>query len=59
MAKSKGVEFSRGIAKSPLVSGMINVVVYASAVRFFYPLFNLALGTLLYGTYWFMKNKMR
>jgi uncharacterized membrane protein (GlpM family) len=68
MAKSKGAEFSRRIAKSLLVSGMINVVVYASAVRFLYPLFNLALGTLLslaitaasaYGTYWFMKNKMR
>jgi uncharacterized membrane protein (GlpM family) len=67
MAKSKGVEFSRMITKSLLVSGMVNVVVYATAVRFFYPLFSLAAGTLLslatvalsaYGTYWFMKTKM-
>jgi uncharacterized membrane protein (GlpM family) len=68
IAKSKGVEFSRMITKSLLVSGMINVVVYATAVRYFYPQLSLALGTILslamtaasaYGTYWFMKNKMR
>jgi len=68
MAKSKGVEFSRMITKPLRVSGMINVVVYAAAVRYFYPLLGLALGTLLslaitaasaYGTYWFMKNRMR
>jgi hypothetical protein len=68
LAKSKGVEFSRRITKPLLVSSMINVVAYATAVRYFYLLFDLALGTLLalgisamstYGIYWFMKNKMR
>ena len=67
MAKSKGVEFSRRIAKPLLVSGMVNVVAYSIAVRYFYLLFGLALGTVLalgisamstYGVYWFMKNKM-
>ncbi len=68
LAKSKGVEFSRMITKPLLVSSMINVLAYATAVRYFYLLFDLALGTLLalgisagtiYGIYWFMKNKMR
>jgi uncharacterized membrane protein (GlpM family) len=68
LAKSKGVEFSRRITKPLLVSSMINVVAYAIAVRYFYLLFDLALGTVLalgisamstYGIYWFMKNKMR
>ncbi len=67
MAKFKGVEFSRRIAKPLLVSAMVNVVVYSTAVRYFYLLFGLALGTVLalgiaalstYGIYWFMKNKM-
>jgi uncharacterized membrane protein (GlpM family) len=68
MAKSKGVEFSRRMTKPLLVSGMINVLVYSTAVRYFYLLFDLAPGTMLalgisamstYGIYWFMKNKMR
>lgn len=67
MAKSKGVEFSRRITKPLLVSAMVNVVVYSTAVRYFYLLFGLALGTVLalgiaavstYGIYWFMRNKM-
>ena len=67
MAKSKGVEFSRRIAKPLLVSAMINVVAYSTAVRYFYLPLGLALGTVLalgiaalstYGIYWFMKNKM-
>jgi hypothetical protein len=67
LAKSKGVEFSRRMTKPLLVSGMINVVAYSIAVRYFYLLFGLALGTVLalgisaistYGVYWFMKNKM-
>ncbi len=67
MAKSKGVESSRQIAKSLLVSGMINVVVYAAAVRFFYTSLGLAVGTVLalaisavsaYGTYVFMRERM-
>jgi hypothetical protein len=68
LAKSKGVEFSRRITKPLLVSSMINVVAYSTAVRYFYLLFDLALGTVLalgisamstYGIYWFMKNKMK
>ena len=68
LAKSKGVEFSRRITKPLLVSSMINVVVYSTAVRYLYPLLDLALGTVLalgisaistYGIYWFMKNKMK
>jgi hypothetical protein len=67
IAKSKGVEFSRRITKPLLVSAMVNVIVYSTAVRYFYPLFGLALGTVLalgisavstYGIYWFMRNKM-
>ena len=67
MANSKGLEYSRMITKSLLISGMINVVVYTIAVRYFYLLFGLALGTILalsvsagsaYGTYVFMKERM-
>ena len=67
MVKSNGVEYSRMITKSLLISGMINVVAYTVAVRYFYLLFSLALGTILglgvsalsaYGTYIFMKEKM-
>jgi uncharacterized membrane protein (GlpM family) len=67
MAKSKGVESSRKITKSLLVSGMINVVAYAAAVRFFYISFGLAVGTMMalaisavsaYGTYVFMRERM-
>ena len=67
MAKSKGVEFSRRITKPLLVSAMVNVVVYSTAVRYFYLLFGLALGTVLalgisaastYGIYWFLKKRM-
>lgn len=67
LAKSKGVEFSLRITKPLLVSSMIHVVAYSTAVRYFYLLFDLVLGTMLalgisamstYGIYWFMKNKM-
>jgi hypothetical protein len=67
MANSRGVEFSRRVAKSLLVSAMINVVAYSTAVRYSYLHFDLALGTILalgisamstYGIYWFMKNQM-
>lgn len=67
MANSKGVEFSRRVAKPLLVSAMINVVAYSTAVRYSYLHFGLALGTFLalgvsamstYGIYWFMKNQM-
>jgi uncharacterized membrane protein (GlpM family) len=67
MANSRGVEFSRRMSKPLLVSSMINVVAYSTAVRYFYPPFGLALGTALalavsavstFGIYWFLKNKM-
>ena len=67
MAKSNGVEYSRMITKSLLISGMVNVVAYTVAVRYFYLSFGLALGTILalaisagsaYGTYVFMREKM-
>ena len=44
--RSAGPEFSRAVAKSLLVSGQIHVVVYAMAVRIFYPLLGIFLGTL-------------
>jgi hypothetical protein len=43
---SQGMEFSRTVAKPLMVSGLINVTVYATAVRFFYPILGLLLGTL-------------
>lgn len=67
MANSRGVEFSRRMAKPLLVSAMINVLTYSTAVRYFYLPFGLAAGTVLalavsamstYGIYWFLKNKM-
>jgi hypothetical protein len=67
LAKSKGVGFSRRMTKPLLVSSMINVLAYSTAVRYFYLLFDLALGTGLalgvtavstYGIYWFLKNKI-
>ncbi len=66
-ARSTGVQSSRQITKSLLVSGMINVVVYAAAVRFFYPSLGLAAGTMLalsisavsaYAIYVFMRTRM-
>jgi hypothetical protein len=43
---SRGLEFSRTVAKPLMLSGMINVTAYASAVRVFYPILGLWLGTL-------------
>lgn len=66
-SRSKGVEFSRALTKPLLVSGMINVVTYAIAVRYLYPVLGLALGTLLAlaisglsasATHVFIKTKM-
>ena len=42
---SQGIEFSRTVAKPLMVSGLINVTVYASAVRFLYPALGLLAGT--------------
>jgi hypothetical protein len=47
LAVSKGPQFARMITKPLLVSGMINIVIYAIAVRFSYPAFGLALGTVV------------
>jgi hypothetical protein len=67
LAVSKGVEYSRSITKPLLVSGMINIVVYAVVVRFFYPLLGLVTGTAIcmlvaaasaYGTYMLMRDRM-
>ncbi len=66
--RSRGAEFSRMVTKPLLISGMVNVVVYAAAARYLYPATGLIPGTLLaylvsgvgvYGTYLFIKAKMR
>ena len=65
LARSWGVSYSLAITKSLLVSGMVNVVVYALAVRYSYPALGLVKGTLValtcagvsaFGTYSFMKR---
>jgi uncharacterized membrane protein (GlpM family) len=43
--RSGGPQFSRAVAKSLLVSGQIHVVVYAMAVRIFYPPLGIVSGT--------------
>lgn len=66
-AESRGVEFSRVLTKSMLVSGMVNVVFYATAIRYLYPFCGLGRGTFLslvisgvsaYGTYLFIQRRM-
>ncbi len=61
-----GAEFSRAVAKSMLLSALINVVLYAIAVRYLYLWLGLAWGTALallfsagtgYLTYLFMRSK--
>jgi hypothetical protein len=65
LARSWGVSYSLAITKSLLVSGLVNVVVYAFAVRYSYPALGLGKGTLValvlagisaFGTYSFMKR---
>jgi hypothetical protein len=62
-----GAEFSRAVAKSLMVSSLINVVLYAIAVRYLYLWIGLAAGTMLalafsgatgYLTYIFMRSKI-
>jgi hypothetical protein len=64
---SGGASFSSAVAKSLLLSGIINVPLYALAVRFLYPAWGLYVGTLAafifslgsgYLTYRFMQVKM-
>ncbi len=45
--KAHGIEFSRAMTKSLLVTGMITVAVYAIALRYFYLYTGLYIGTLL------------
>jgi len=45
--QSGGPPFSAAVAKSMMLSGMINVSMYSIAVRFLYPEFGLLYGTLL------------
>ncbi len=65
LARSWGVAYSLSITKSLLVSGLVNVVVYALAVRYSYPVLGLGKGTLValafagasaLGTYSFLKR---
>jgi uncharacterized membrane protein (GlpM family) len=66
--RSGGADFSRAVAKSIMISGLINVVLYAIAVRYLYPWLGLAAGTLLaiafslltgYLTYLFLKELVK
>ncbi|MDE1861176.1 MAG: DUF3147 family protein [Candidatus Micrarchaeota archaeon] len=43
---ARGLEFSRTLAKPMAVSGLVTVVLYAIALRYAYPAYGLALGTL-------------
>jgi hypothetical protein len=58
--RSNGADFARALTRPLLTSGMVNVVAYAIAVRYFYPVWGITLGTLgafvvagmtAYGTY--------
>lgn len=40
-------EFSRSIGKTHMISGVVNCVIYAAAVRYSYPNFGLAVGTVV------------
>jgi hypothetical protein len=44
---SKGLSFSLAVAKPLIISGMVNVTVYASAVRIFYPQAGIVWGTII------------
>jgi hypothetical protein len=45
--RSNGLEFSRSITKPLFFSGMINVIVYSTSVRYLYPVYGLLWGTML------------
>ncbi|PIN79417.1 hypothetical protein COV16_04280 [Candidatus Woesearchaeota archaeon CG10_big_fil_rev_8_21_14_0_10_34_8] len=64
---ARGQEFSVAIAKSLMISGLINVTIYAIAVKYTYIYFGLMLGTILaciitvisgYITYTFIQKKL-
>jgi hypothetical protein len=65
--RTGGTEFSRAVAKALMVSGLINVTLYAIVVRYSYPWVGLAYGTAIalvfscgtgYLTYLFMKARV-
>lgn len=45
--RAAGAEFARSVGRTMMISGMVNVPLYAIAVRYAYPWAGLALGTLL------------
>jgi hypothetical protein len=64
-SRSRGAEFARALTRPLLVSGMINVAVYALAVRYLYPSWGTVAGTAgaflvagltAYGTYVFVQR---
>jgi uncharacterized membrane protein (GlpM family) len=64
---SGGLDFSRSVGKSLLISGLINVPLYEIVVRFLYPAVGLGVGTALallislgtgYLTFMFMKARL-
>jgi hypothetical protein len=64
--KTQGIEYSRAMTKPLMVTGMVTIVVYAIAVRYFYSTVGLYLGTLFsiflsaisaYFTYLFIKKR--
>jgi hypothetical protein len=65
--RAGGVEFSRAVAKALMISGLINVPLYAIVVRWLYPELGLIVGTAIalafsyctgYLTYLFMRVKL-
>ena len=65
--RTGGMEFSRAVAKALMVSGLINVVLYAIAVRYLYVWMGLVYGTAIallfscitgYLTYLFIRGRL-
>ncbi len=65
--RTGGAEFSRAVGKSMMMSGMVNVALYAVAVRYLYTFSGLVFGTMFalafscatgYLTYVFMKTRL-
>ena len=45
--RARGVEFSRAVGRAMMLSGMLNVALYATAVRYLYTWCGLSIGTIL------------
>jgi hypothetical protein len=63
---ARGVEFARALTRPLMISGMINVVIYAVCVRYAYPMLGLTWGTVVsfgvslvsaWGTYQVVKRQ--